>query len=269
MAAALPYEENRCCCAKHVQQRELAEAEGHTFSKATADSLDGYQCVEQVCLDAHTHTHHLVNTCGCWQRVADDAHVSTQRGRWQRVADGAHACDTCHAETVPSRTRGVYNIMHHGGGSCAHMHVHASSSLPQTQHARQTWCAWSHVVRVYGHTLPPQLYSTAERGKNVQRYVLEAARVTQAQQQKELRPGTEAGLAAITRELFLTSEVRQGGGFFLGGAGPFIFHKVCQAKVGRCSLADHTCRGGANSTKVARRKWVGPRWPTMVAGGVG
>lgn len=54
MAAAVPYEENRCCCAKHVQQRELAEAEGQTFSRATADTLDVYQCVGQVCLYAHT-----------------------------------------------------------------------------------------------------------------------------------------------------------------------------------------------------------------------
>lgn len=90
-----------------------------------------------------------------------------------------------------------------------------------------------------------------EKVKGVQRYMLEAARVTQAQQQKELHPGTEAGLAAVTRELFVTSEVRPGGGFFWGCGGLgwfrrcFLFHKACQAQVSWCPSADRARLGGA------------------------
>lgn len=49
-----------------------------------------------------------------------------------------------------------------------------------------------------------------ERPKHVQRYVLQAARVTQAQQSQELRVGTEKGLEALTKELFQASQVCQG-----------------------------------------------------------
>jgi hypothetical protein len=52
-------------------------------------------------------------------------------------------------------------------------------------------------------------YTPAEKSVAVQRYILDAARVSHAQQQKELRPGTEKGLQALTRELFMTSEVSQ------------------------------------------------------------
>lgn len=49
--------------------------------------------------------------------------------------------------------------------------------------------------------------TSVEKSKSVQRYILDAARVSRVQQEKELRPGTEKGLQALTRELFLDSKV--------------------------------------------------------------
>jgi hypothetical protein len=55
-----------------------------------------------------------------------------------------------------------------------------------------------------------QVVTAEDREKQVKRYLLQAARVTQEQQNQELRMGTEKGLQALTRELFLASEVCMG-----------------------------------------------------------
>lgn len=112
---------------------------------------------------------------------------------------------------------------------------------PPHCHKRSTHvtpCVHGHTLRmcVWSHLAPPQDWSAADKAKGVQRYLVGGARVSQAQQQKELHPGTEAGLAAVTRELFMTSEVRPGGGLsWGGGGGSFHFTRVAR-------------RGGPRST---------------------
>jgi hypothetical protein len=59
-------------------------------------------------------------------------------------------------------------------------------------------------------TLGLQVLTVEDREKQVKRYLLQAARVKQEQQNQELRMGTEKGLQALTKELFLASEVKLG-----------------------------------------------------------
>jgi hypothetical protein len=46
LAAAVPYSENVCCCAKHVRIRELQELDGKTFSRINVDAAEEYLCME-------------------------------------------------------------------------------------------------------------------------------------------------------------------------------------------------------------------------------
>jgi hypothetical protein len=91
-----------------------------------------------------------------------------------------------------------------------------------TAHWQQTMLCWQvplwfeHVAHQLLLCLPVWLClpcdmqgTSAEKSFAVQRYILDAARVSHAQQQKELRPGTEKGLQALTQELFMASGVSQ------------------------------------------------------------
>lgn len=73
-------------------------------------------------------------------------------------------------------------------------------------------CGWlnTRVVCVVLLTLGLQVPTVEDREKQVKRYLLQAARVKQEQQNQELRMGTEKGLQALTKELFLASEVKLG-----------------------------------------------------------
>lgn len=68
--------------------------------------------------------------------------------------------------------------------------------------------------------------------KWVQRYLLEASQVAQAQQEKRLEIGTEAGLNALAKELMLPSQVSRD----VGCAGPAGRAVDCLPRL-QCSFA--------------------------------